>query len=141
MRYEFTVPGECRGKMRPKASVFAGHARVHTPGKQVEYENWVRLCFCREYGGQTKPAEGTLVVYIDVYHAFPKSMPKYKRKMAQDGELFPTKKPDVDNCAKSILDALNGIAYKDDSQVIRLSVCKRYASEAHVDVKIQEWPL
>ncbi|XZN30187.1 RusA family crossover junction endodeoxyribonuclease [Clostridium perfringens] len=41
----------------------------------------------------------------------------------------PTKKPDVDNIAKIILDSLNGVAYKDDSQIVDLRIIKSYTEE------------
>ena len=52
--------------------------------------------------------------------------------------IRPTKKPDVDNVAKSILDSLNGMAYKDDSQVVECIVRKWYADEPKVKVKLME---
>lgn len=55
-----------------------------------------------------------------------------------EDEIYPTIKPDTDNIAKIILDSLNGIAYKDDKQVIRLQVEKRYAEEPSVSVWISE---
>lgn len=51
---------------------------------------------------------------------------------------YPLKKPDVDNVAKIILDALNGIAYRDDKQVVTLIVKKSYAGESGVGVTISE---
>ena len=42
---------------------------------------------------------------------------------------MPLKKPDIDNCIKVILDSLNGIAYKDDSQVVSLKIEKYYADK------------
>ena len=55
-----------------------------------------------------------------------------------ENEISPTIKPDTDNIAKSILDSLNGIAYKDDKQVIRLIVEKWYADIPSVNVMIKE---
>lgn len=52
------------------------------------------------------------------------------------GELLPTKKPDIDNITKCVLDALNGIAYHDDSQIVRLTVEKFYAQQPRVEVDI-----
>ena len=57
------------------------------------------------------------------------------------GCIFPSKKPDADNIAKIVLDALNGVAYEDDSQVINLSVQKRYSEEARVFVHIEEFAI
>ena len=52
-------------------------------------------------------------------------------------EYYPTKKPDADNIAKVVCDALNGLAYKDDAQVIDLTVHKRFG-DPKVIVKIWE---
>ena len=48
----------------------------------------------------------------------------------------PCKKPDIDNIAKVILDALNDVAYHDDTQVVSLSMQKKYSREAKVEVEI-----
>ena len=41
-----------------------------------------------------------------------------------NGELLPAKKPDIDNIVKAVLDALNEVAYRDDTQVVELQVRK-----------------
>jgi len=58
--------------------------------------------------------------------------------MMLDNKIYPTIKPDTDNIAKSILDSLNGIAYKDDKQVVMLTVEKWYAEVPSVSVWISE---
>ena len=55
-----------------------------------------------------------------------------------DHEILPMVKPDTDNIAKSILDSLNGIAYKDDKQVVELIVYKFYNDVPYVNVTIEE---
>lgn len=137
---EFVVPGEVRGKMRPKASAFSGHARMYTPAKQVEYENWVKLCYFKE----TKTKEpifrrGTpIAIEILVKMAVPKSVSKKKRDLMLKGNILPETKPDVDNAAKSILDALNGLAYDDDAMVTMLTIAKVYSTDSLAYVKIWE---
>ena len=64
-------------------------------------------------------------------------MPKYKRKMIEEGTLYPIVKPDIDNVAKAILDALNGVVYKDDNQIVELHIKKLYSDEPRVIVKIE----
>ncbi|HHD2713896.1 RusA family crossover junction endodeoxyribonuclease [Clostridium perfringens] len=66
---------------------------------------------------------------IVAYYKIPKSYSKKRVQAIRDGLEKPIKKPDADNIAKIILDSLNGIAYKDDSQIIELSVIKRYTEE------------
>ena len=55
-----------------------------------------------------------------------------------NNEIYPTTKPDTDNIVKSILDSLNGIAYKNDKQVVDLRVRKQYAEVPSVSVWIRE---
>lgn len=56
----------------------------------------------------------------------------------QQGIIRPTKKPDADNIAKVVLDALNNICYKDDTQVVELIVNKYYSLEPRVEVIIKD---
>ena len=53
------------------------------------------------------------------------------------GEIRPTVKPDWDNIGKIISDALNGIAYKDDAQVVSCTVEKRYSNTPCVEVWLE----
>ncbi len=52
------------------------------------------------------------------------------------GKILPAKKPDIDNVVKAVLDALNGVAYRDDTQVIELHVRKSYSEKPRVEVCI-----
>lgn len=79
---------------------------------------------------------GEIEAEIKAYYAIPKSMTKKNRQLIEEGKLHPTKKPDLDNVAKIILDALNGIAYKDDSQVVRLHIEKEYADDDKPRVEV-----
>ena len=54
----------------------------------------------------------------------------------QSGKIRPTKKPDCDNCIKSITDALNGIAYIDDSQIVSIECEKWYSDRPRAEVMI-----
>lgn len=132
----FIVPGEVRGKMRPKASSFGGHAKVYTPSKQIEYENWVRLCYQEAYP-DAKPMEGPLYAIVKVNMRVPKSASKKKRQEMLDAKIYPTKKPDLDNCIKQ-LDALNGVAFADDSQIIYIDAAKRYMEEDSMCITLME---
>lgn len=60
------------------------------------------------------------------------------REFKLSGKMRPTMKPDNDNIAKSVLDALNGLAYVDDKQIVELKVNKYYGAEAYVYVKLTE---
>ena len=122
----FIVKGQPQGKGRPR---FTRSGMAYTPKKTADYEQSVIEAYKQAENGCFSDGE-PLDVYICALFGIPKSYSKKKIKMIQDGELLPTKKPDGDNIAKVICDALNGIAYKDDSQIVRLSVEKRYTEHS-----------
>jgi Holliday junction resolvase RusA-like endonuclease len=130
---KFTVPGQPQGKGR--ARVTRGGKHTYTPPKTKEYQSLVETMAwnaAKEYW-----CEEPLKATIECYYQIPKSMPKYKRKLVEDGKLYPMVKPDLDNVAKAILDALNSIIYKDDKQVVELIVTKHYSDTPRVDVTIE----
>ena len=75
---------------------------------------------------------------IIAYYEIPKSTSKKKKQQMLNCEIFPTVKPDTDNIAKSILDSLNGIAYLDDKQIVKLEVEKYYSQAPSTVVMIEE---
>ena len=78
--------------------------------------------------------EGEVCADITAYYSIPRSATKKRRALMEANEVRPTKKPDADNVSKIILDALNGLAYHDDSQVVELTVKKKFALYPRVDV-------
>ena len=123
----FAVPGEPKGKARPRTVQIAGHASTYTPKETVMYENLVRLYYQQAARGLrlSGPIQAEIVSYLSV----PKSTSKKKRALMLDIKTLCQKKPDVDNLAKIVLDSLNKIAYDDDAQVCRLLVEKRYGGD------------
>lgn len=108
----FTVKGEVMGKPRPRVN---RNGRVWTPKKFTDCENRIAEAYLAEGGGLM---DGEIRIEIDVFRSLPKSRPK---KVESEPD---TLKPDPDNIAKLVLDALNGVAYRDDSQVTQLEVTK-----------------
>lgn len=137
MKYEFKIPGEPMGKQRPKFSRKGKFVKTYTPQKTVNYETYVKQCFLMEYPDYT-PFENELIVRINACFPIPKSFSKKKKEQAEMGFITPTKKPDCDNIAKIVLDSLNGLAFIDDKQVVRLFVAKNYDILPRVDVSISE---
>jgi Holliday junction resolvase RusA-like endonuclease len=136
---QFTVLGCPVGKGRPKFSTFNGHATAYTPAKTVNYENLVRLSVQQQQKG-LKPFDKDVPLQADIiaYFPIPKSTSKKKREAMLNGEIYHTKKPDADNIVKCILDALNGIAYYDDSQVVYVRCKKNYSDEPRAEITIRE---
>jgi Holliday junction resolvase RusA-like endonuclease len=128
---KFTIPGEPTGKGRPRVTKWG----THTPEKTVLYENLVKLCYQEQCGKYT---EKPLIAVLSVYYSIPKSTPKKYIKPMLDGEIRPCKKPDIDNICKVIFDALNGIAYKDDTQIFEVHAVKWYDETPRVEVEFME---
>ena len=131
----FEIEGKPVGKGRPRFKRMGNFVQTYTPEKTTEYEKLVRLRFQNSGGMITdKPVR----IEIAAFFAPPKSTKKRDRIEMLANRILPVKKPDCDNIAKIVLDALNKIAYKDDAQVAELSVKKRYAAAAKVFVHIEE---
>lgn len=142
--FSFVVPGAPMGKQRPKASVVAGHAHIYTPGPTQRYESLVRSEYeraaCDSSGAIPCPFPGALEIEVRAYFPLGKSDYTPKGKISKSGErklsgeLMPTKKPDFDNIAKIAVDALNGIAFVDDSQICVAYVSKEYSASPRVEI-------
>jgi Holliday junction resolvase RusA-like endonuclease len=122
----FEIPGLPKGKGRPKFTTRGGFAKAVTPKDTVEFENLVRMAFVEQVKDHEIIA-GPVDMEILAFFPVPKSASKRKREAMLNGDILYTKKPDTDNLAKSICDALNNIAYRDDSQIYSLQVMKVYA--------------
>lgn len=132
----FTVDGEATGKQRPKARNTAGYVQIYTPAKTRNYEAYIKLCYKRDCGN-IYFADGALRVDIKVFVQIPQSISKKKRLQALNGEFRPTVKPDFDNIIKTLCDALNGIAFKDDKQIVDATYSKYYAEIPRVEMIIE----
>lgn len=137
MRAKFCIHGEPQGKGRPRFSTVCGHAKPRTPDETVLYENLVKTEY-RQQSGVRFPDDAMLDVRIFAYYSIPKSVSKKKRQAMLDKRIRPTKKPDFDNIGKVICDSLNGIAYRDDAQVVDSMVRKFYGETPKVVVTIEE---
>jgi Holliday junction resolvase RusA-like endonuclease len=130
---KLTIPGEPCAKQRPRTTK-QGH--TYTPQKTVNYETLVRELYILQNFRQQ--LEGELVMTVRAYFTIPKSASKKKAADMVGGRIRPTKRPDWDNVGKIISDALNGLAYHDDSQIVTATVEKWYSAEPRVEVEIQE---
>jgi len=128
------IPGKPLGKQRPR---MCRSGRTYTPNQTVNYETLVRELFAIEYPGFV-PMSGPVDVTIRAVYAIPKSATKKRLAEIEAGRERPTKTPDVDNIAKIVTDALNGLAYDDDKQIVNLFVGKYYGSAPMVGVVIAE---
>ena len=132
--YIFSVPGKPQGKGRPRASVVAGHARLHTPPATQLYENWIRQCWLERFQGVR--LSGPVKIQGVAFFEVPKSYSKNKKLLCTQNVTPPTCKPDWDNIGKALCDALNGIAYGDDASIYDAHIVKRWGSPARLVVCI-----
>jgi Holliday junction resolvase RusA-like endonuclease len=132
----FTVYGEPVAKGRPRFAKRGNYVQTYTPVKTKSYEDEVRLLATKAKGSGST-LEGSVSVFIYISFSVPQSYSKRKREACLSGETKHTKKPDLDNVAKAIIDGMNGIIFKDDSQIINLHVTKVYAEVGKVEVLIR----
>lgn len=120
----FFIAGKAKGKGRPR--FYKGHAV--TPQDTRDYETMIAMLY---KGLRGRMHQGAVEIDIKAYIYVPKSYSKKKRQEIARGKIKPECKPDVDNIAKIVLDGLNGIAYSDDKQVVKLTVEKIYTFSAN----------
>ena len=136
MVYEFEVPGKITGKGRPRVNTNTGIA--YTPTKTRDYEELIQQYFLLNYS-RNKPFENRVSIKIIAYFGLPKTANKKEQEEMLNSNISPTKKPDIDNIAKIVLDGLNGLAFIDDLQVTKIELEKVYSKEEKIYVKIEEY--
>lgn len=125
-----SIPGKPRPKARPRAGQFG----FFTPKETEAEEAFVRQLGSKAMQGRS-PSVGPMKVSIEAVFDFPASWPSRVKEMRN---LPHVSTPDLDNIAKLILDALNGIVYADDGQICELVLRKRYGEGQRVEVVIEE---
>ena len=134
------VPGNPVGKGRPRAYQTRGPRRtikMHTPEKTRAYEDAVALAGKLAMQGR-EPLGGPVAMRLDIFMPIPASWSKVKRESAASGGVMPITKPDASNVLKAAEDALNGIVYIDDSQIIDVTVSKRYSHEPRIEITVSQ---
>lgn len=134
----FTVPAIPIAQPRQRHAIRGNYVANYTPTKHpvTAFKATVRLSFADAYQGP--PLEGPVTLKIAFIFPRPGRMIWKKRDMPR---VEHTSKPDLDNCLKSVKDALKGLAWRDDSQVSQLVACKHIASgdeQPHVYVEIAQ---
>jgi Holliday junction resolvase RusA-like endonuclease len=135
---EFTVYGEPVAQGRPRFSTAGGFVKTYDPAKSGDYKKFVKLA-AMEFA-PANLLEGPIKMKLIVFRTMPGYLSKSPKKAAaaEAGEILPTSKPDVDNYLKGVKDALKGVIWKDDSQVVEVYALKRYSSRPRIELKIIE---
>lgn len=137
-RITVTIPIEPKPKLRPKFSRQYDRVHTYTPHKTKKFENQVYEAYMYQSKGFKFGRGIPLTVSITFGMPIPKSASK-KRKTDMAAGIIPhTVKPDCDNLAKSILDALNKAAWYDDAQIVEIRCSKSYSNMPYVNIAIQD---
>jgi len=132
----FTVDGDPVPKGRPRFARRGQFVQTYTDAKTIDYETQVAMR-ARHAIGSTKPLEGALSVFLYLRYTVPASYSKKRKEACLKGVEYP-KRIDIDNVYKSVTDAMNGIVYVDDSQIVEAHIKKVYAEESGANIMVQE---
>lgn len=127
------VPGEPKGKQRPRWHKFG----TYTPTETVNYETYIKELFAIKYPDFT-PLESTLWMELYMFLSIPSSASKKKKELMLTNETRPGKRPDADNVLKVVCDALEKLAYKNDSLFVKILVEKKYSDKPRLEIYIKE---
>lgn len=139
-KHEYVFYVEPVQQQRPRAtSRGRGFISMYDPKKTSDFKKKIGLLANRINKIKCyKPLEGALSVKVSFYRLPPKSMSKKKIEKAENKEILPTKKPDLSNYIKSLEDALNGIAWVDDSMNCRMVLEKFFSKNPRIEVEVEK---
>lgn len=137
MKIKIVVAGEPQGKGRPRFIRTATGGRAITPPKTRAYEDFIKWEYTRQCNYFFKD-KTMLKMEINAFFKVPSSKSKKQKEKMLNNEIRPTKKPDMDNIVKAVADALNKVAYIDDSQIVECIVKKYYSKEPRIEIFIEE---
>jgi Holliday junction resolvase RusA-like endonuclease len=133
----FNVEGSPVGKQRARYAKRGNFVTAYTPEKTRSYEALIKDA-ARQAMGSSSPLETPVSLYLYIRVPIPASATKKRLQAIASGDEKPTKKPDASNILKSVEDGMNGVVYKDDSQIVNIHVTKVYATQAGVDICVKE---
>jgi Holliday junction resolvase RusA-like endonuclease len=135
---KITLPGQPVPKGRPRARIaYRGKKpfiSFYQPPETVAYEQRLAQEAFLLVRGRCL-LSGALCLEMKVYIAPPKSWSAKKTGLAIKGEILPTSRPDADNYLK-IIDALNGVVWEDDAQIVKMSVEKHYSTDPRLEIDV-----
>lgn len=125
-------------QLRPRASSRGGHIRVYDPPKVKKFKQQLAKLARDQYDAE--PLEGPLSVTFTFFRPVQKSLSKVEREKRVTNRVQPTVKPDVSNYVKATEDALNGILWKDDAQIVLETSAKLYSDDPKIVVTVHRFP-
>lgn len=134
---KLTIPVAPQPQSRPRFTARGRYVHAYENKKITMYKRMVAATY-QSYFGAVKPTEKAIAVDVVFYRPVQKSISKIERQRRLTGESLPAIKPDIDNYVKAILDALNGVAFRDDKQIISLNAKKLYSDKPRTEIEIKE---
>ena len=134
----FAFPFEPVAKGRPRFRVCGKFVQAYTPGKTKQFEKRIAEYYKTATGAERFEEDVPIVVSINFGMKIPVSLTKKAKQEMLEGKRQHNVKPDLDNLAKSVLDALNGIAWHDDAQIVELHLGKTYVQSPHIFIQIHK---
>lgn len=136
-RIKFEVLGEPKSQLRIKFRKMGSHIHTYVPEVTQMAEQSLMM-----QSLQYRPKDlifGPIRLGLKIIRSIPKSMSKRKRQLAIDEILRPTTKPDLSNYIKLIEDALTGIFWRDDSQIIEYlpGIGKYYGATPKIEITVE----
>ena len=122
-------------QLRPRVSSRGGYVRVYDPPKVKNFKNLLRSLAVHQYA--RPPLLGPLSVSLTFYRPVQSSISKTERERRLSNESKPVVKPDADNYIKATLDALNGILWHDDAQIVKIEAEKKYSDHPKITVSVK----
>ena len=122
-------------QLRPRVSSRGGCVRVYDPPKVKQFKSLLRSLASSQYS--RPPLIGPLSVSLTFYRPVQKSISKTERERRLSNESKPVAKPDTDNYIKATLDALNGLLWHDDAQIVKIAGEKRYSDHPRITVSVK----
>lgn len=142
MRYDIEYMGKVQAQQRPRGRAMAGRngktfVKMYDERESRDFKSALHLIAQSEVIAlKGKPIDTACMAKITVFFPIPKSFSKKKREQIFLGQLFPIRKPDVDNLCKSALDAVSGVLFQDDRLVVECTVRKQYAENEGLHMSI-----
>ena len=133
----FKLDADPVGKQRARYARRGNFVQTYTPDKTRNYEALLKDAAI-EAMGSSEPLETPVSLYLYIRVPIPKSFSKKKVQDCLNGSEQPMKKPDSSNVLKSVEDAMNGVVYRDDCQIVNFHVTKVYSSQSGIDVCVKE---
>lgn len=136
MEVRIIVPGQPEPQGRPRFSRKGRFVQTYDPPKSKQYKERVKY-HAKKYAPEIL-LQGELEIEVLVYKRNLKSFNKSQTVDAEAKLLRPISKPDIDNYAKGILDALKGIIWEDDGQVVDLIARKYYSAKPRAEIIVRQ---